>query len=230
MTKSFKKIAAVSVLTASCLTAGVASAEFTGNIGVTSNYLFRGETQSADTSAISGGLDYAHDSGLYIGTWTSSLDGGAGYEIDGYLGFAGEAGGLGYDVGYIRYEYPADGNEFDFQEVYFGVSYGMVTAKYSYSDDYLNLGEAGQYAEIGVDIPVKDDLTLALHYGYKHGDVYDEDNAAYPTVDGSYGDYSVSLVKGDFTFAVSDTDNENIPFPQSDNPRVAVSWSKSFDL
>lgn len=54
-----------------------AESSLTGNVGVTSNYIWRGATQGSDDSAVSGGIYYAHDSGLYVGTWVSSLSGGS---------------------------------------------------------------------------------------------------------------------------------------------------------
>ena len=54
--------------------AGVAQAELSANLGVQSNYYFRGITQTDDKAAVSGGIDYAHDSGFYLGTWLSNVD------------------------------------------------------------------------------------------------------------------------------------------------------------
>ena len=54
--------------------AGVAQAELSANIGVASNYYFRGITQTDDGAAVSGGIDYNHESGFYVGTWMSNID------------------------------------------------------------------------------------------------------------------------------------------------------------
>jgi hypothetical protein len=82
--------------------AGVAQAELSANLGVASNYYFRGITQTDDKAAVSGGIDYTHDSGLYLGTWMSNVDFGGkeDVEVDGYAGFGGDIGdtGLGYDL------------------------------------------------------------------------------------------------------------------------------------
>lgn len=218
MKKMTKSLVAASVLAATTLVSGTAMAEFSGNVGATSNYIWRGETQANDESAISGGIDYAHDSGFYAGTWTSSLGGGENYELDFYLGFATEFSGVGLDIGAITYQYPQENNEDDTTEGYIGLSYSMVSAKYSYTDDYFNSGESAYYVEVGADIPVKDDLSVGLHYGMKDGDAF---------VDG-YGDYSVSLSKGEFSFAYSNTDNDKVG--QSDNGRIAVTWTHAIDF
>lgn len=218
MSKISKSLMTASVLAVTTLTSGAVFAEFSGNVGVTSNYIWRGESQAADESAVFGGIDYAHESGFYVGTWTSSLGGGENYEVDLYAGFGFEVGALGMDIGAISYQYPQENNDDDTTEGYIGVSYSMFSAKYSYTDDYFNSGESAYYAEVGADIPVKDDLSLGLHYGVKDGDAF---------ADG-YGDYSVSLSKGDFSFAYSNTDNDKVG--QSDNGRIAATWTHAIDF
>ena len=81
-----------------CLSLGssaVVMAENTlsANIGVASNYIWRGTTQTQDDPAVSGGLDYALENGLYVGTWVSNVDFGTSkpnYEWDIYGGYGGE--------------------------------------------------------------------------------------------------------------------------------------------
>ena len=104
---------------------------------MTSDYTFRGISQTAEDPAIQGGFDYEHGSGLYIGTWASNVDfevqtvSDATMELDVYGGIAGEFdNGLGWDVGILSYNYPgADSSlEYDFTEVYGSLSYSMFTA------------------------------------------------------------------------------------------------------
>lgn len=45
----------------------------TGNVSLASQYIFRGLTQTNGKPAIQGGLDYAHASGFYAGTWLSNI-------------------------------------------------------------------------------------------------------------------------------------------------------------
>src|SRR4051812_38519191 len=75
-----------------------------------SDYDFRGITQSAGDPALQGSLDFATDSGWYVGAWASNVDFGSAdvdYELDLYTGFSGTSeGGLGWDVGLIYYTYP----------------------------------------------------------------------------------------------------------------------------
>src|SRR5476651_498722 len=45
----------------------------TGNVGLFSQYIFRGLTQTNEKPALQGGFDYAHSSGFYAGTWASNI-------------------------------------------------------------------------------------------------------------------------------------------------------------
>src|SRR5690606_40989292 len=57
------------------------------------------------TPAVSGSLDYAHESGAYAGVWGTSGDTLAGDEYNVYFGFGGEASGLSYDLNVLTYVY-----------------------------------------------------------------------------------------------------------------------------
>ena len=102
---------------------------FTGNVGVYSQYVFRGLAQTNGDPAIQGGLDYAHSSGFYLGVWGSNVSWlrenlsvgpapvaiagtyaqGGSLELDLYAGYKGGIGSsdFTYDVGVLKYWYPA---------------------------------------------------------------------------------------------------------------------------
>lgn len=127
------------------------------NVGVMSEYRYRGLGQTRGDAALQGGVDYAHSSGFYVGAWASNIKwikdnatptgkSKGSVELDLYAGYKFEAAGLAYDVGYLRYEYlgnklaDADWNgkgttykNANTQEVYGAVTAGVVTAKYSYA-------------------------------------------------------------------------------------------------
>jgi len=121
----------------------VAQAEVTGNLGLTSDYRFRGISQTQNAPAVQGGIDYTHASGLYIGNWNSSVSSsmytnGAGVESDVYAGFKKEIfGKFVLDVGAYSYLYPRatttanTGSNFDTYEGYVGLGYGPVSVKYN---------------------------------------------------------------------------------------------------
>ena len=210
--------------------AGTAQAEFSGNLGATSNYLWRGVTQTDDNAAISGGLDYAHESGFYVGTWTSNIDGG--YELDGYFGFGGSAGDVGYDLSYTYYAYPSGGwgtdDELDFGEIKGTLSYSVATVGIAYgsnAQDNAKAYDGSLYYFGDLAFELKEGLTLGFHLGLFDGDTVEfKDTFG----DDSYVDYSISLTKttslGDVSFLLSDTDMDD------DDPQVAISWSTGFDL
>ena len=208
---------------------GLAQAELSANIGATSNYVWRGQTQTQDQAAISGGIDYNHDSGFYAGTWVSNIDwgtAGSGEELDLYLGFSGEASGIGYDVGAIRYVYPSIDNS-DFTELYGNVTvFSMLTVGLAYTID----GESGGAYDSG-DLYYYGSASFDLGDGWSVGGTlghYSFDKAT----NSDYSHVQLDVTKsagdyGDFTFSLSNIfdqdgnayDNDLMPF---------VSWSKSF--
>ncbi len=241
---------AASVLAAMTFTSSIALAEspLTANINVTNNYLFRGLTQTADQAAVQGGIDYAHSSGFYAGTWLSNVAaqgtaplvsgaGGAGggetfygangnYEMDLYAGFALDAGPVGLDFGYIMYTYPVDSaNKLDYDEVYINASFMMLSANVSYTvnkEDNSITNENDLYYSLGAEFDIKDGLMLGLLIGE-----YDFDGGS--TLD--YTHYLVSLAKNDFTFAYEKNNAKEANWWTGvDDNRFTVSWGKSFDL
>lgn len=143
------------VVVASLMAAGVAQAEVksSGTVAVTSDYKFRGISQTKTNAAIQGSLTLSHDSGVYFTAWGSSVDldlvGGS--EVDTLLGYAGTAGDVSYDVGVMRYNYPGanDSNAAatpDFNEVYASVAYKGAKLGVAYSDDYYL--ESGKFSYI----------------------------------------------------------------------------------
>lgn len=214
MNKSFKNSLRVSAVAFTLAGLSPAYAAVEANIGLASNYMWRGMTQTLDQAAISGGLDYSSDSGFYAGTWTSNVDYGAGsegYELDFYAGFSGEASGLGYDVGYILYAYPSL-DDSNFSEIYLNGSAGGFSAGVAFQVDADFTEEDYLYYSLGYDAELSGDYGLGIVAGvYDFGDDGDE-----------LTHYGLSLSKGDFGLAVDANDGDD------DDPRVSVSWSKSF--
>ena len=212
MNTKMTTLAAAVLMTASPLAISTAAAEvtFSGNVALTTDYVYRGISQTDEGAAIQGGFDLEHDSGFYAGVWASNLDFGddADIEIDYYVGVTGEfSNKLGWDVGALYYSYPdsdaADAGDYDFTEVYGSLSYDFgpaaVTGGLAYSGDFFGSTGDSLYANVGVDVPLPNDFTLGLHYGNQ--DIDDVDD---------YSDWSIGLSKslGGFDFALNyhDTD------------------------
>ncbi|WP_076412079.1 TorF family putative porin [Shewanella sp. UCD-KL12] len=222
-----------SILASTILMPATAIAEVTGNIGAASNYLWRGVTQTQDAVAVQGGLDFEHESGLYLGTWASNVDFGddTSYEIDFYAGYAGSIGDeFGYDISYLYYAYPDSESSVDFGELtaaiswrWFSLSYSqVVNADSDVASEPLDNTDMS-YIDAGVSFPLSETLSISAHYGYSSGDVV---TAWFDT--SNYADYSISLNKetdfGAISFMVSDTDLKG------DDPKVVLGYNYSFGL
>lgn len=136
-------------LAASAAVPSIASAQLSGNMGIFSEYRFRGIAQTFKQPAIQGGIDYAHASGFYIGNWNSNVSGlsypnGGGLEMDIYGGYKKGFGDVTLDVGLLQYLYPGakygNNEKFDTTEVYIGASWKWLSAKYSITTgDYFGV-------------------------------------------------------------------------------------------
>ena len=140
--------------------------ELSANFGLVSDYRFRGVSQTNKEMAAQGGFDLAHKSGFYMGTWTSNVSdfanpNGNGLEIDAYLGYSTEVGGIGIDIGNLYYYYPANeaSPNVDTNEVYLGLSVSAFTLKTSYATSKY-FGVAGSkgtiYYNLSGEFPVSD--------------------------------------------------------------------------
>ena len=119
-------------------------AAVSANVSFTSDYIWRGMTQS-DAPAIQGGFDFAADNGFYAGIWGSNVNfnNGAGSELDYYFGYATEVGSVGVDVGYISYEYIDSTPDATFDETYLGLSFGDFGVSFAFGDyDYTEVSYA----------------------------------------------------------------------------------------
>ena len=208
------------------------------NATLTSEYRYRGISQSRLNPAIQGGVDYTHNpTGFYIGTWASSIKwieqaGGDGkVELDIYGGKRGEiAPGLSYDVGYLRYLYPSDklAVNADTSEVYGQLSYGPGYIKYSHSTTNLfgfSDSKNSGYLDISANFDVATGLMLNLHVGRQR--VAHNSGA-------SYNDYKIGLTK-DLGFASvsaavysADTDAYVVNGKDLAKTRAVVAISKTF--
>lgn len=155
--------------------AGAANAAgFTVTPTVTSDYDFRGVTQTLEDPAFQLGVNYAHDSGFYAGVWGSNVDFGPGdpsMELDLFTGFSGgdAAESFGYDLGVIYYAYPG-ASSLDTFELYAGISKSVFSAKLWYSPDIASTSDDGFYVEGNVTYPLPKNFSLLGHIGYTFGD------------------------------------------------------------
>ncbi len=197
----------------------------TANVGVFSQYIYRGLIQTNEKPALQGGFDYVHSSGFYAGVWGSNVSWisdaapgvSASLELDTYLGFKNAFGGgdFNYDVGFLRYNYPGNYSlapagyvKPDTNEIYGAIGYKWFTLKYSHAiSDIFGFANSKNtdYLDLSANFEVMDKLTLGLHAGKQkfHGDVAGVSNDSLFT----YDDYKVSLTKAinDYSVGVAFT-------------------------
>jgi uncharacterized protein (TIGR02001 family) len=176
------------------------------NAALTTEYRYRGLSQSRFDPALQGGADYTHSpTGFYVGTWlstikwTKDLGGDGNVEVDLYGGKRGQiTDAISYDVGGLYYWYPSNdlspnANTF---ELYGQVGFGPGYLKYSHSTTNLfgtTDSKQSGYLDLGANVPVTavEGLVLNLHVGRQRV----KNNSAL-----SYTDYKVGVTK-DFGFA-----------------------------
>ena len=210
------------------LATGAMAGELSTNVGVMSDYVWRGVSQSGESASVSGGADFADDSGFYAGTWFGSLSDDPafnGAEVDLYLGYAGETDAITYDVGYLYYFYPSN-DDIDFGEVYGSVGFGQFTLGLNYTihnqsanDDFgFESGDIHYY--ISAEQSISEEWTLS---GTLASYDFDFDGT------GGFGDYDYYQVQvsrgtefGDFSFGVVDTNRAG------DDLSAVFSWGLTF--
>ncbi len=210
------------------------------NVGLVTDYRYRGISQTRLKPALQGGADYAFDSGFYVGTWLSTIKwikdagGNAPVEWDIYGGYKTEiAKGVSIDVGLLQYEYvnnklPTSANTL---EVYGALTVGIVTAKYSHSTTNLfgfSDSKSSGYIDLSAALDLGEGFTLTPHYGHQKV----KNNTAY-----SYNDYALTLTKDAFgvtwSGAVIGTNAsvDNYPSPDGKNlgkTTVVIGVKKTF--
>ena len=161
----------------------------TGGATITSDYRFRGISQTNKRFAVQGTLGVSHSSGFYVGTWGSSIDdyvaAGGDAEIDLYGGYKKTFDGTTVDVGVLYYYYPGSseiisGYDSDFFEPYASLShtFGPVSAKvgaaYSPKQHAIAFGRNNRednlylYGEGSIAIP-NVPITVSAHVGHNNG-------------------------------------------------------------
>jgi uncharacterized protein (TIGR02001 family) len=186
ITKQLKGQAVAAVLAAAGLAvaapASAQEADVSFNLGVASDYVFRGFTQTDEKAAYQGGVDVTVG-GLYVGAWASNVDFGDSTqaEVDGYFGYRTEASGFALDVGVIGYGYlnEPDNADYSYAEVKLAASRAVGPATIGgavyYSPDFFGVDKKATYAEANwAYTPPIDKLTLSGALGYQWLDVNDD--------------------------------------------------------
>ena len=153
------------------------------NVGATTDYRYRGISQTRLQPALQGGMDYTHSpSGIYAGVWASTIKwtkdaGGSGdVEIDLYAGKRGVfADDVAYDFGVLTYAYPSNGlagvpgfASANTTEMYGQLGLGPAFAKYSHAVTnlfgFVDSKNSG-YFDLGANLEAAPGTVLNLHIG-----------------------------------------------------------------
>jgi len=200
---------------------GAANAALEANIGATSNYVWRGYTQTNDDATLQGGVDYSNEEGFSLGAWASDIKFDEGYELDIYGGYSAEtAGGVGYSVGFTQYLYP-DATDIDFLEINASVTVGPVTAAIAHTIDAdTSTAEGDNYYSLSAGTELEEGLSLGGTLGYYDYDAGTSYTHAQLDLTKSLGDY------GDVTASVSKLNNDGTSYDEG--TLFFVSYSKTF--
>jgi len=209
--------------------AAFAQAEgISGNVTLTSDYVWRGISQTQNNGAIQGGFDYEHESGFYLGVWGSNVnydfDSDANIELDYYGGYSTTINeDITVDVGLLKYAYPS-ASGINFTEGYINISAMGFTLGFN-SSGSLFADESTDYTSLGYEIEVAGEVTLNAAYG------------RYDLKSDVYEDYKLSASKSffgvDWALTYTDTDLSSSECESSVGDEdycdaiVAISMSKS---
>jgi uncharacterized protein (TIGR02001 family) len=194
------------------------------NVGVVSQYRYRGLAQTHGMPALQGGVDYSNANGAYLGIWASSIrwikdastsnsgnvknvDGKS--EIDIYGGYKFDASGVTYDVGVLRYQYAGNtlaniatssGYSYDLvnantTEVYGAATAGVYTLKYSKATSNL-FGYQNSSGSTYIDLTANFDMGSGFTLSPHVGrQAVKGTSSSYYPGGLSYSDYSLTLAK-----------------------------------
>lgn len=188
---------------------------FSWNLGLTSDYVFRGVSQSDEEIALQGGLDYSFASGFYVGTWASTVDFGAGSpdtEVDVYVGWNTDlSDSWNFDVNLVRYTYHGESDGYgsiDYNEL-IGVFTlnDQWTFTAAYANDYGNSDTKSYYLAAGSSFDIGNEFSLDTSVGFNDFD-YDGGGSD------NFFDYSIGVsrafgpVSASLQYIGTDSDGE----------------------
>lgn len=194
------------------------------NATLTSDYLFRGVSQTDSSPAIQAGLNYDFANGFYTGAWASNVDFGddANLEIDGYLGYAFEMqNGFSVDVLFNYYTYQGYPSEVDvdYSELILSASKGAFNYTFGYAPSYGNSDLNALYIGIDYSLSQWPNYDVTLHGGYSFGDAFD--GSEYVDMNISVGrEFEGYTVSGMLSTTDADTDVSDT--------RIVLAISKEF--
>lgn len=171
-----KQLLALALIAAAPFAAQAQEAEggFNWNAALTSEYMFRGISQTDDRPAAQAGVGYDFANGLYVGAWASNVEFGdsTDAEIDTFIGWNGDLGETtNLDVQLVRYNYVGepDGTDYAYNELIGKLTFNeQYSVTLGYTNDYLNVEENSIYTAVGGSWEVGGGYNLSANVGYTH--------------------------------------------------------------
>ncbi len=193
---------------------------WSGAAALSTDYIYRGQSQTGNNPAVSGTLNYKYTTGgfadVYLGTWASNINFGGNIEIDWYGGLSGTFGesGVGWEAGFLYYQYPGsgDGSDLDFVEGHLGLSYTFenipgtpsANVKAHWSPEWqLDSGDS-LYTEGNVSFVLPYEFGLSVHVAHQAVD----DNLTWGSPDWAEWNVYLSRPLGPVTIAVGYQDTD----------------------
>ena len=229
-------------LAAALAVPGIASAQdaafpISANVAFTTDYVFRGISQTDEKFAVQGGFDWTSEpTGIYLGTWASNVDfnSDTSVELDAYVGWAKTWGDWGLDLGYLHYNYPGE-SSLNTDEVYITGAWKWISASYysTVSSEAFGIMDArgSGYFNLAAEYAFPMGLAIGGTYGTT---MYSGQTLGVDNSNADYDDYKLYVGYSDATYTGLDyelawTDNDiNDPRPAIAEDRVFFSISKSF--
>ena len=176
--RAYSVCLAALALVASASPALAQDAEVAFNVAASSDYVFRGFSQTNEDPAFSGGIDLTSGR-FYFGAWASNVDFGdeTDAELDFYGGYRTEAGGYALDLGVVSYIYldDADGSDYDYVELKAAASRAIGPATFGavvyYSPDFFGADDEAVYVEGNAAFTPTDKWTVSAALGHQWLDV-----------------------------------------------------------
>lgn len=222
--------------------------EISAEVGLVSDYVDRGITNTDHNPAIQGGLSYSVDVGLpdaqpYVGFWGSNVDfddgGEAHLELDLMFGFSGTTAGIDWDIGAVYYWYPGANSDlnYNYWEVPLLLSYELdygfsLLGEYYYSPDFFGGSGQAHYLLGGLrwEYPIRG-ITLGIEGATGHQWI--DDNETFGAQDYQDWRIAVSVTMEPITLGLAYTDtnldkNDCFGGTNQCEPRAVLSLTAAF--
>tara|TARA_Y100000389_G_C17470154_1_gene529695 strand:+ start:3682 stop:4338 length:657 start_codon:yes stop_codon:yes gene_type:complete len=146
-----------------CIASGVnAAPSIGGSVGISSDYLMRGQSMHIGNHQLSASLD-AEWLGMYGSVWASEVDAGDGnatHEIDTVIGLKKDWEHIGFNIAYIDYAYRGDSSR-DFEEILLSATLAGITVSH-----YMGQDDAQDYTSFSTGLLKVVDLTYGDREGF----------------------------------------------------------------